>query len=136
MFGWDDIAGNVLKIIDKIIPYKAEAEKAKLAFYQAQQQGELEEVKTALSAIIAEAQSADQWTSRARPSFLYVVYTLILASLPMAVVYVYSPETAQGLVDGFHKWLDAIPDKYIDLFGIGYLGYTGARSLDKWKKRK
>lgn len=136
MFGWDDIAGNVLKIIDKIIPDKAEAEKAKLAFYQAQQQGELEEIKTALSAIIAEAQSTDQWTSRARPSFLYVVYALILASLPMAVVYVYSPETAQGLVDGFHKWLDAIPDKYIDLFGIGYLGYTGARSFDKWKKRK
>ncbi|MEJ8631557.1 hypothetical protein P0F65_20850 [Sphingomonas sp. I4] len=28
----------------------------------------------------------DRWTRRARPSFLYVMYVLLLGSLPMAVL--------------------------------------------------
>ena len=30
----------------------------------------------------------------------------------------------------------AIPESIITLFGVGYLGYTGARSYDKFKRLK
>jgi hypothetical protein len=31
-----------------------------------------------MAAVLAEAESPDPWTSRARPSFLYVMYVLLL----------------------------------------------------------
>ena len=77
------IFGIGTKIIDKVLPDQEQKAKAKLELLQMQQSGDLDELKIQLSAIIAEAQSADPWTSRARPSFLYVVYVLLLWSLPM-----------------------------------------------------
>ena len=71
------------KLIDRLIPDKEAAAKAKLELLAMQQQGELKELEVRMSAILAEAQSADPWTSRARPSFLYVVYLLILFAIPM-----------------------------------------------------
>lgn len=136
MFIWDDIIGGAFKLLEKAIPDPAARDAAKLALLQAEQNGELDEIKTQLSAINTEGASADPWTSRARPAFLYVIYTLILASLPMAVIYAYSPETAKGLIEGFNLWLKAIPQDFIQLFGIGYLGYTGGRSFDKWQNLK
>ena len=59
-----------------------------------EQAGELDAMKIQLSAIIAEAQSADPWTSCARPSFLYVVHILLLWSIPMGVLTVFAPERA------------------------------------------
>lgn len=131
MFGIDDIVGAGLKIIDKIIPDPTARDAAKLELLKQQQAGNLEEIKTQLSAIVTEAQSADPWTSRARPTFLYVIYALILSSLPMAIVFTVSPDTATSLIDGFHAWLSAIPEAYLQLFGVGYLGYTGGRSWEK-----
>ena len=66
------------KLIDKLFPDPEQRAKAQLELMKMQQAGELDEVKVQLSAIIAEAQSSDPWTSRARPSFLYVVYILLL----------------------------------------------------------
>ena len=74
------------KIIDKIFPDPEQKAKAQLELLQMQQSGELAMVQTQLSAIIAEASSPDPWTSRARPSFLYVVYILLLWSIPMGVL--------------------------------------------------
>ena len=137
MFGIDDIVGAGLKIIDKVIPDPAERDKAKLELLKQQQQGSLDEIQQQLSAIIAEANSSDPWTSRARPSFLYVIYVLILAAIPMGFLTAFAPETAQAVTDGFRAWLSAIPDGFVQLFGIGYLGYTGARAVDKnWKKKQ
>ena len=120
-----------LKIIDKVIPDPAQAAEAKLNLLKLQQEGALEEVRVSLSAIIAEAQSEDSYTSRARPSFLYVIYILLLSALPFSILYANDPALAGEIVKGFHAWLDAIPEQYVTLFGIGYLGYTGARSFDK-----
>ena len=58
------------KLIDKMFPDPEQKAKAQLELIQMQQAGELEEVKTQLSAIISESQSSDPWTSRARPCFL------------------------------------------------------------------
>ena len=121
---------------DKVIPEPKAREAAKLKLIQEAQAGKLQEVEKQLSAIVAEAQSKDPWTSRARPTFLYVVYLLILTSIPMALVHAFNPELALRLIEGFHGWLAAIPESIITLFGVGYLGYTGARSYDKYKRLK
>ncbi|MBB20201.1 MAG: hypothetical protein CMP20_12180 [Rickettsiales bacterium] len=123
-----DVGG---KLIDKIWPDPAEREKAKAQLLQMQQRGELKELETRMSAILAEAQSKDPWTSRARPSFMYVMYTMILASIPMGVLHAFDPAMAVSIADGMKAWLSAIPQEMWMLFGVGYTGYTYARSKDK-----
>lgn len=139
-FGIDDavtaVSTTVGKIIDKIFPDPEAAAKAKALLMSSEAQAEIAKTQTDLSAIMAEAQSADPWTSRARPSFLYIVYTFILAAIPMGVLYAFRPEIASDVADGVKSWLNAFPDQLYWLFGAGYLGYTGARSFDKWRGTK
>ena len=131
------IVGIGGKIIDRIIPDKTAAAKAKMDFALMAQDGELRELEVNLSAIIAEAKSADPWTSRARPSFLYVMYIIILSAIPMGVLAAISPETATAVAAGTKAWLTAIPGELYALFGAGYLGYTGVRSfVDKRQGQK
>ena len=125
-----DIGG---KVIDKLWPNAEDRDKAKFELFKMQQAGELDSMKTQLSAIIAEAQSADPWTSRARPSFLYVVYLLILFSIPMGILTVWKPEAAANLTLGFKAWLAAIPEPILTLFGTVMLGYVVGRSYEKTK---
>ena len=130
---WTALIAPVTALLDKLIPDASVREAAKLQLLQAEGQQALKEIEAQLSPILAEAQSADPWTSRARPSFLYVVYVLLLASIPMGIVYAAAPTLAKDLTEGFRAWLAAIPQPIIELFGMGYLGYTGARSFEKWK---
>lgn len=136
--GWDITGlGSVFefggKIIDKIFPDKNEAEKAKLELLRLQQAGEFKELEERMGAIKTEAASSDPWTSRARPTFMYVIYVLILASLPFSVLFAFKPDVANAVVTGFKSWLDAIPGDMLALFGVGYVGYAGARTLEKAK---
>ena len=119
------------KLIDKLIPDPEAKARAQLDLLKLQQDGQLKEVETRMSAILAEANSSDPWTSRARPSFLYVVYILLLASLPMGIVAAASPETAARIAEGMRSWLAAIPNNVIELFQWVMLGYVGARSIEK-----
>lgn len=130
---WQALIAPVFGVLDKIIPDPKAREEVKLALMKEEGAQILKEVEAQLSPILAEAKSADSWTSRARPSFLYVMYVLILAAVPMAIIYAYDAPLAQKLTDGFRAWLMAIPEPIINLFGMGYLGYTGARSFEKWK---
>lgn len=119
------------KIIDKLFPDPEQKAKAQLDLLRMQQSGELDSVKVQLSAILAEAQSADPWTSRARPSFLYVVYILLLWSIPMGVLATLRPEAAAAFTVGFKAWLDAIPEPVLTLFGVVMSGYVAGRSWEK-----
>lgn len=119
------------KLIDKFFPDPAQKAAAQLELLKMQQSGDLEEMKTQLSAIVAEAQSADPWTSRARPSFLYVVYVLLLWSIPMGVLTIFKPDAAAAFTAGFKAWMAAIPDPIITLFGTVMLGYVAGRSWEK-----
>ena len=121
------------KLIDKIFPDPAQRDQAKLELLKMQQAGELDAVKVQMSAIIAEAQSADPWTSRARPSFLYVMYIMILASIPIGILSVFRPDAAVQVANGMRAWLAAVPDSLWAVFGVGYTGYTVARSA--WDKK-
>jgi len=121
------------KIIDKLFPDPEQKAKAQLELLALQQSGELENVKIQLSAIIAEAQSSDPWTSRARPSFLYVVYVLLLWSIPMGVLTIFKPDAAASFTSGFGLWMNAIPEPILTLFGVVMTGYVAGRSWEKVK---
>ncbi len=79
------LIGPIAGLIDKIIPDPKARDAAKLELLKLQGTQEMEAVRTQLSAIVAEAQSPDPWTSRARPSFLYVMYALLLWAIPMGL---------------------------------------------------
>ncbi|MGB3753545.1 MAG: holin family protein [Parerythrobacter sp.] len=129
----DSLIGPIASIIDKIIPDKAARAQAKLELIQLQGSQELQAIEARLAAIVAEAQSGDPWTSRARPSFLYVMYTLLLFAIPMGVLAAFNPQTAQDIARGMNSYLGGLPEPLYALFGTGYLGYTAARQWGKVK---
>lgn len=125
------LIGPVTSLIDKVIPDKKARDQAKLELLQLQGSQELAEIQARLSAIVAEANSNDPWTSRARPSFLYVIYVLLLWSLPMGLMAAFSPQTAKHIAEGINAYLSGLPEPLYALFGTGYLGYTAARQWGK-----
>lgn len=127
----DTLLTPLSTIIDKVIPDPRARDAAKLELLRLQGSQELDLLKTQLSAIVAEAQAADPWTSRARPSFLYVMYTLILLAIPMGVVAAFQPAMAQAIGAGMTSYLNGLPEPLYALFGTGYLGYTAARQWGK-----
>lgn len=127
----DGIIGPIAGIIDKIIPDPRARDEAKLKLLALQGSQELEQVETQMAAIIAEAQSTDPWTSRARPSFLYVMYALLLWAIPMGLIAAVQPQMAKDIAAGMNAYLAGIPEPLYALFGTGYLGYTAARSWGK-----
>jgi hypothetical protein len=137
MFGIDDavtaVSTLIGKIIDRAIPDPAQAAAAKLEVLKEENQQQLRVVQADISAILVEAASQDKWTSRARPSFLYVMYAMITISIPFAVLWAFQPAVADRMATGLNHWLMALPDGLWQLFGIGYLGYTGGRTFEKWK---
>lgn len=86
-----------------------------------------------LSIVLAESQSTDKWTSRGRPMFLYVIYIMLLSSIPMGIIYAINPAISANIVTGFQAWLKAIPNELYALFGAGYLGYGTFRTIGKVK---
>jgi len=119
------------KAIDKLFPDAGDRLKYKNQAKELELSGEFKELEGAIQLIMAEAQSKDPWTSRARPSFLYVMYIMILASIPMGFLSFWHPELVDSAIAGMEKWLKAIPPEMWYLFGAGYLGYVKKRSDDK-----
>ena len=129
----ESLVGPLASIIDKIIPDKEARQRAKIELIKLEGSQELESVRAQLSAIVAEAGSSDPWTSRARPSFLYVMYAIILWALPMGVIAAFRPEAARDIAAGMNAYLAGLPEPLYALFGTGYLGYTAMR---QWGKAK
>ena len=129
----DALISPIAGLIDKIIPDPRARDAAKLELLKLQGSQEMDGIKTQMAAIVAEAQSTDPWTSRARPSFLYVMYTMILWAIPMGLIAAVRPDMAKGIADGMNAYLSGIPEPMWALFGTGYLGYTAARSWGKAK---
>jgi hypothetical protein len=125
------IVGPVSKLLDKIIPDPQARDRAKLELIKLQGDQEMQAIGAQMQAIVAEAQSADPWTSRARPSFLYVMYTLILWAIPMGLIAAVDPKLALGIGNGMTSYLRGLPEELYMLFGTGYLGYTAARTWGK-----
>ena len=129
----ESLIGPIASLIDKLIPDKEARAKAKLELLALEGTQELKAIEARLSAVVAEANSTDPWTSRARPSFLYVMYILLLTALPMGVLAAFSPVTARDIASGMNAYLGGLPEPLYALFGTGYLGYTAARQWGKVK---
>lgn len=138
MFGLATSAVDLLKevggtVIKSIFPDKAKQQQELLKFETMIQQGEFKREESGMAIMLADAKSADKFTSRARPSFLYVMYIMILSGLAVAGLFVYDAHIAKEFIEGFKMWLAAIPPALYGLFGVCYTGYTAGRSYDKKK---
>jgi hypothetical protein len=130
----EGVAGPLFGLIDNLFTSDEERAAAKVKLLEMEQRGELDATKQQLSAILAEANSDDPWTSRARPTFLYLIYTIILMCVGGAIIGIWWPDHVATAASNLTNLLNAIPESLWWLFGAGYLGYTGARSMDKWRK--
>jgi hypothetical protein len=97
---------------------KTQIDLAQLALESKTQDVLARETEAASANIRAEAQSGDKYTSRARPSFLYVMLGILACN------YVAFPLLGKTPL--------AFPDALFWLFGSCMLGYTGARSWEKY----
>jgi hypothetical protein len=73
--------------------------------------------------LTADSSSNDSFVRRARPAFLWVI--TIGVAFSVVVFPVINALMGKGLV------MPEIPSAYLDLFGVAFLGYTGARSIEK-----
>ncbi len=129
----DAVVGPIANLLDRIIPDPRLRDEAKLQLLKLQGDQELVAIDKQMQAIVAEAQATDPWTSRARPSFLYVMYALVLWAIPMGLISAANPQVAAAIGNGMTTYLRGIPDELYTLFGTGYLGYTAARTWGKVK---
>ena len=132
---WQQILlGPIVTIIDKLIPDKQEAAKMKLEVLRLEQEGKLSDEKNRYSAIVAEATSTDPWTSRARPSFMYVFYAIIIfLVIIIPLIGLLNPAAVTVVLGNMKLGFAAIPEEMWWTFAAGYLGYTSARSYEKKK---
>ena len=110
------VIGPLAGLIDKIIPDPQARDRAKLELIKLQGDQEMDAIGVQMQAIIAEARSSDPWTSRARPSFLYVMYTLILWAIPMGLIAAADPKLALGIGNGMTSYLRGLPEELYALF--------------------
>jgi hypothetical protein len=106
------------KFLAAIDANKTQVQLAQLALEGKAQDTLAREVEAASANIRAEAASGDKYTSRARPSFLYVMLGIL------ATNYVAFPLLGKTAL--------VFPDALFWLFGSCMLGYTGARSWEKY----
>lgn len=139
-FGIDDAITAVADLGKSIVNAVAPDQ---VPIIQAKCDAAVKQLQATQAVMLAEAQSSDPYTSRARPSFMYVVYILILWAIPMSFIFAFAPETAAKITEGFRLWLAAIPQSLVNLFETVMLGYTGGRTAEKiaqhganaWAKR-
>ncbi len=127
------ILDSGFKLIDSLYTSDEEKAEAKRKLISLQQEGKLKEFEASQAVMLAEAKSTDKFTSRARPSIMYVFYIMILVGIPMGILSAFKPEIATQIAIGFSSWLEAIPSDLYNLFTFAILGYSGARSFDKKK---
>lgn len=147
LFGTGGITALGAKIVDAIdLPKEQKAalqqalidQQEKLAQMNADYEQKLLDLQS--KNITAETQSEDPYVRRARPTFLYVMIGCIgfsLAIVPLvqmvgAIISAASGHVQFAAAMGAIKPLE-IPDAYLQLFGVAFLGYVGARTWEKVK---
>ena len=124
--------GNTL--IERLIPSRQAKDEAKRKMMELIQKGEFRQLEERMSTIRAEATSSDQWTSRARPTFMYVVYLVVLVNcILMPAVGIFWPTSMESYFVYIAQGFDAIPGEVWATFTAGYLGYAGLRTYEKKK---
>lgn len=73
----------------------------------------------------------NRYTSLARPTFLYVMYAMILWAIPLGLIGAVRPAAAHAMTEAMTAYLTGLPEPLYALFGASYLGYTAARQWGK-----
>jgi len=121
-------------LIDKLLQDEDAKQKARLKLARLQQTGELAGLRERMKAIRMEAKSEDAWTSRARPTFMYVVYAILLVNcVAMPAVAIWAPEHVGTYHEAVGTGFAAIPGEVWATFTAGYLGYASLRTYEKGK---
>lgn len=121
-------------LINKLIQDPQANAAAQLKLMELDQQGELTKLQLQMSAILAEANSNDPWTSRARPSFMYLFYTLVSFMVMVApVIGVFFPEKMDLFFMNVNKGFSSIPQELWWTFTAGFLGYSGSKTFEAIK---
>ena len=103
--------------------HRFELEKLDRAYDSKLLDAQTKEIEAASANIRAEASSGDPYTSRARPTFLYLIYVILAWNyilIPTVLLFKGQPPAPINL-----------PPDLLTLFGAGYLGYVHYRSKDK-----
>jgi len=118
------------KIIDKVWPDPAKAAEAKAKLMQMASQGELDDMRIHMDAIVAEAKSEHTVTATWRPITM-LVFVAIIANNYILAPYI-------NLLFGVDVQLP-IPPQMWELLKIGLGGYVVGRSVEKaagaWKAK-
>ena len=123
------------KLIGRWFPDPEAKAQAQRELRRMELDGDLQETEIQMKAIIAEAKSTDGWTSRARPTFLYVFYFVILALVVVApIIGIFHPDHMAVFFANVGTGFKAIPEELWWTFSAGYLGYAGARTYEKTKR--
>lgn len=80
-----------------------------------------------------EAQSSDKYTSRARPTFLYVMYFLF-CFIPFfcgLLGIIFNLDIARNFISLFKEGISSLPDYLWYSFSACFIGYTVGRSGEK-----
>lgn len=129
---WPVIIQAAFELIGKVIPDPQAKAEAQRKLLEMEQSRELEAEKQRYSAIVAEAGSQDPWTSRARPSFMYVFYALLIfLVIILPIIGLAEPTAMTAVLGNIKLGFAAIPEEMWWTFTAGYLGYTTARSYEK-----
>ncbi|MCH7628592.1 MAG: hypothetical protein IH997_07735 [Proteobacteria bacterium] len=79
------------------------------------------------------SRTGDRFVTHARPMFLYVMYLLILWSIPMGLLGAVRPQAALAMIGAMSAYFRGLPEPLYALFGTGYVGYTVARQWGKMR---
>lgn len=128
------IADLAKTLIGRVFPDPADAAKAQMELLNMQQTGELQSMQIQMSAILAEAQSSDPWTSRARPAFLYLFYIIMFVTVVLTpIIGIFFPAQMELYFTNVGRGFAAIPGEVWAAFTTGYLGYGTLRTFEKAK---
>ncbi len=72
-----------------------------------------------------------RYVALARPTFLYVMYAMILWAIPLGLLGAVHPAAARAMIGAMTAYLAGLPEPLYALFGTAYLGYTAARQWGK-----
>lgn len=139
--GLDKVVSSVGSVLDNLFTSDDEKEKNKIALTQitlAAAQAEkdlaadlekayLDDVKDLRRQITVELQSQDAYVRRARPTFNYIFYAVLIFNYIFIPIYKVITGQALEVID--------LPTELWTVFGVGFIGYGYLRTVEKTGKK-
>ncbi len=140
--GIDSIVGSVGTVLDNLFTSDDEKEKNNIALTQitlaaAQAEKELaadlekaylEDAKDMRRQLKVELQSQDSYVRRARPTFNYIFYTVLIFNYIFLPIY--------QMISGVTVEPVQLPTELWTVFGVGFIGYGYLRTVEKTGSKK